>query len=1395
MLAEKPFTAVFGFFFFFFGFVGWIVLRRPQTISFCVSFHIFFFRSMMDSMEHLYKIIFFYNLHLDKKFLEKKCLESTEKKCFRESFKQFLPQEMKSYISLLDMPSGEEAEIVYPVMLPKFAIYCVTFNMVAFHERTEEHLQSMREQLEIIVQYCCNRKDDFIEDDNARTKKRPKVLLLGIADDKYRKQTEDNNYEKINEKITRLWKEFSFLSSSILVPAVNNLFFYPISFSKPYLGMHFPSPLFKKAANSSPMHPITNVISSYFEAFEKKYVKLFQLFKPADLTLVLYSDWKIKLLQEGNHTADLDDITNYLESFNLLTWTNSFKSIGDEITGINDSIVILMPFSFFKNLSDCLLKLNKPVKPNNDDQELCQLVNDWNTELDKSQERRRFCDLGVVSKEILNYLLTREIVTKRLNASSAQLLSILKVLGIITICNREFKAPVNLNSANVPVLKLKEVENDANVDNCLFGAICRPRCGSLSNPKNGDVVENGNPECEAEEEKDDGDGNNGNIFFGSVYRPLRGSSSKPKKGVAIENINLEREEEVNVDVEESIGSILFESPLRSSSSKPKKGVAVENVNLEREGEEKDDDEGNNGSVRFESPLRSSSSKAKKGITVENVNLEREGEDKAHSEGNNSSICFGSKTSWWILKKKKNYCAGIAADNTNQSEGTTPRVAVQNNERKSKSFRSKAPLAPGTSQNGKVNKEFYYFLPYLPATRASKFKTMKNIKNVFYIALIPKDSAPLSEAKFSFQDIGKFSLVPKYFMQRLTAKAEWCEKLFKDSVKKQKNVDSMKNNESTDTVLKEEENAGTMTNYVGPDFILKEENGDPITKQGASKFVKKPTPFLDTNEPVSKHNFSIFSPRMGFHRYIGNTNVVWDEKFQLIQVSYGENGCSPLDTMTFLIHMMEDVIYEFHYGIKILPLVSYPSVEEEKLMLFSLKQLRKHFGDHFLSSNPVTVGINTSENNNTVGSKEATPENIPLPRLLRALFFDPTNTGVPSPTKQMKMNDLKKKHHQNYMFEMLKKNFYSYFQFYYETPLSRAIFHVSCPPTLTISQNIQKYFTSNLENTFQDAYLRFCALYPKKEVFTCSKRPGNISDYSWIPSIMFSQHLLLIYQLEDFKDLITANNNEGGKVDLTKNLEIILYEWIIIIVFMKYFYEISHIKSFRVILVLEEKDGKEEKLREKNFFHEFFAPDIKFLHTPFNQNTLKVLKATLKTYFQTMTTDYSLKHHLKDSCLTKLDNYFDSLTIPSLVMEFSHLVSMNYHSFSVMNGGAPYEIDESVMRNFVHFTHVQNNRKHPTNQLQSILTNYLEKLIDLNCFAVERLCPVQKEPHFVICSCPYLTFEGKFEDYLEKCHQLFGWIQIILTIFVLTVLAAILESLYLFCLTLTVSVYYILYLKH
>jgi hypothetical protein len=1442
----------------------------------------------MDSTEHLYKIIFFYNLHLDKKFLEKKSLESTEKKCFRESFKQFLPQEMKSCISLLDIPSGEEAEIVYPVMLPKFAIYCVTFNMVAFHERTEEHLQSMREQIEIIVQYCCNRKENFKEDDNTRIKKRPKVLLLGLADDKYRKQTEDNNFEKINEKITRLWKQFSFLSSSILVPAVNNLFFYPVSFSKPYLGMHFAASPIKKVANSSKIHPITNVISSYFESFDEKYMKLFHLFNPTDLTLC-YHTWNSKLLEEGNNAADSEDITNYLESFNLLTWTNSFKSIGGEMIPINDSIVILRPFSFFRNLSDCLLKLNKPVKPNNDDKELCQLVNDWNTELDQTQERRRFCDLGVVSKDILFYLLTQEIVTERLNVDSEQLLIILKALGIITICNQEFKVPMNSNSTNVPLLKLKEVANDGNVETCLFGSVCRSCCGSSSKDKRTDLVENGKSKFE---EKEDTEGNKGRISFGSSCRPLCGSSSKAKTEALVENRN------------------------------PK-----------FEGEEKEDSEGNNGSILLGSscrPLCGSSSRAKKGVLIENSDSKFEGEEKEDSEGNKGRILFGSKKSWLrsMFKRKKNSNAGIATDNASQSDGTTP-VAGQNNEtlpsidplasgtsqneevdneiystagsasdntnqsedtalaagqnyqqqylrksktfrsivplapgtsqneevdneiystagsasdntnqsedtalaagqnyqqqylRKSKTFRSIVPLAPGTSQNGKVDKEFYYFLPYLPATRPSKFKAMKNIKNVFYIALIPKESAPSSEAKFSFQDMRKISLVPCYFMQRLTAKAEWYQKVFRDSVKKQKNADSMNNNESTDffsvsndesTVvsMKSDNRTGFLsvgsdestvvsmntddsTNFFSmnndeniestdvvsvdtngstdffsvntdksTDFVLKEEYGDSMRKQESSRVIKKPTPFQNTDDPISKHNFSIFSPRMGFHRHVTNTDVIWDEKFQLIQVTYDENSCSPLDSMRFVIHMMEDVINEFHYGIKILPLVSFHSVEDEKLLLFPLEHLRKHFGDHFLSSNSVAA---SSDN-------EVIEENISLPRLLLTLFSDPTNV------KHIKKNDVKNKHHQTYLFEKLKKNFYSYFQFYYETSLSRAIFHVSCPPTFTISEDLQNYFKSNLENTFQDVYLKFCDLYPKKEVFTCSKRPDKFSG-SWVRSLMYSQHLLFIYQLEDFHTLMTANDNMGGNVVLTANLEVILYEWIIIIVFMKYFYEISHIKSFRVILVLD----KEVELRGKNFFHEFFAPDIKFLHTPFNQITLQALKRKLKSYYQTMTTDYSLKHHLKDSCLTKLDNYFASLTIPNLLVEFSHLISMNYHSFSIMNGEAPYEMDESVMRNFVHFIHSQNKRKRPTDQLQSILKNYLEKLIDLNCFAVERLFRVEKKPRFVICSRSYLRFEGKFEDYLEKYHLLFGWIGIILTVFVLASVAAILESFYLFCLIL------------
>jgi hypothetical protein len=64
----------------------------------------------MNQVEQLYKIIFFHNL------------DSTEKKCFLDAFPKFLPKEMKGCISILEIPSGREAEIVYPIMLPKFAI-------------------------------------------------------------------------------------------------------------------------------------------------------------------------------------------------------------------------------------------------------------------------------------------------------------------------------------------------------------------------------------------------------------------------------------------------------------------------------------------------------------------------------------------------------------------------------------------------------------------------------------------------------------------------------------------------------------------------------------------------------------------------------------------------------------------------------------------------------------------------------------------------------------------------------------------------------------------------------------------------------------------------------------------------------------------------------------------------------------------------------------------------------------------------------------------------------------------------------------------------------------------------------------------------------------------------
>jgi hypothetical protein len=1102
----------------------------------------------MNESEQLYKIIFFHNLDFN------------EKQSFLDSFPQFLPNEMKSFISVLEIPSGREAEIVYPVMLPKFAIYCFTFNMVSFHERTEEHLQSMRHELETIVQYCCNRKDDFDEKDLEWALKYPKVLLLGIADDEYRKQTDDNNYEKINEKILRLWKEFSFLSSSVIVPAVNNLLFHPISLFKPYLKLHFSLSMLKKDNSSPNTHPITNEISSYFRSFHIKYLRLFQSLTSnfGSKPLIKYVLWerKLRLLAPD---INVEQVTKYFQSFNLLTWTNAFQSIHAERTAIDASIIILKPFTFFSNLSDCLLKLNKTVKPNLNDKDLSQLVSEWNTKLDQTRERRRFCDLGVVSEGILLDLLKDPIVNSRMQAPYDELLIILKALGIITTCNQEFNAPTDVNLATVPD----------------FTFI---------------------PEKDNEEKED-------KRFLKSFLKPFRFRSKKTDGTKA-------------------------------------------------------------------------------------------GDGKQPPSGSGTPLVVQIPDS--------------------------PTVHIRNR------TQTKSGLAPESAKIEKANGEFYYFLPYLPATAPNKLKTMKKITSLFYFALVPKESnsGHLSELKFSFQDIKKISSVPNYFMQRLTAKAEWYQKFFRDSVKKQKT-------------------------------------------------------FQNTDESVSQHNFSIFSPTMGFHPYINNTDVVWDDKFQLIQVSYDENSCNPHDTLTFLLHMMEDVIYEFHYGLEVLPLVSYPSVEDEKLYLFSLKQLKIHFGDHFLSMNSVPTG----------NSKIVITENVSLPRLLLSLFSSPTN-GT-STQVSVKKTDLKKKHHQNYMFDMLKKNFYFYFQFYYETAASRAVIHVSCPPTLKDKSDIQKYVTTDLEDkTFKDIYGQFHALYPEKEVFTCSDRPTKLADESWISSLMFSQHLLLIYRLKDFEALETANDGKGTKVVLSEELEIILYEWIILIIFMKYFYEISHIKSFRIVLLSNEDE--ETTLPPKNFFHEFFAPDIKFLHTPFNPKKIQTLKTKLKSYFQTMTTDYSIKHHLKDSYLTKLDNYFDSLTIPSLVMEFSHLVSMNYHSFSVMQGKPPYEFHESILGNIVYFKHLnlkvgnssqseknkkENNNKinynQPTDQLQSIVFHYLKELINLNCFAVERLHPKESKPCFRLCYC--ITVEGKFEDFLEKYQPLFGWIGVILTILLLWCLSAFWES--------------------
>jgi hypothetical protein len=1112
----------------------------------------------MNQSEQLYKIIFFHNL------------DSTEKKCFLDIFPKFLPKEMKSCISVLEIPSGREAEIVYPVMLPKFAIYCLTFNMVSFHESPEEHLQCMGHELETIVQYCCNRKEVFDETnvDNKNLEwslKYPKVLLLGTAEDKYRQLTKDHNYERINEKLIRLRNEFSFLSPAVIVPAVDNLFFHPVSLSKPHL-THF-----SLSRSSSLSHPITTEISDYFKPLER-YVELFQSLTTVSCDpLLKYSFWKAKLIEMETAETEIETITHYLQSFNLLTWTKAFQSIYSERTSINESIIILKPFTFFSNLTDCLLKLDKTVKPNLNDKELSQLVSEWNTKLDQTRERHRFCDLGVVSKDILDDFLKNKIVTERLLdyktvnerlrenetkverliADADQLFTILKTFGIVTVCNQEFNAPVNSKLTPAPKFKFKKATEN-----------------TTTRPGQPPAV-NGNREKEKK-------------GFWNWMRPSKENrSTYPDNG--------------RIGADENIPAMAV-NPLHRP--------------------------------------------------VPN-----------------------------------------GVDDRLMLVSTLTRVHTQSEKIK--------------------NKMFYYFVPYLPVTVPDKLKTMKKISKVFYFALISKESkaAHLSGAKFSFPEIKKISSVPNYFMQRLTAKAEWYQKLFKDSIKK----------------------------HAAPQ---------------------------NTNESVSKHNFSIFSIGMGSHPYIYNTDVVWDDEFQLFQVSYDENSCNPHEKLTFLLHMMENVIHEFHHGLEVLPLVSYQSKEGVREYLFPLKDLNVHFRDHFLSTVSVPVERNT----------DFVPEKVSLLRLFLSLFSDLPSTTVTQSTRFTNRNDFRKNQYQNYMLATLRRDFYFHFPFYYESVASKAIVHISYPPNSTESKVIQRYFTANLETVFHEVFRKFRALYSDKEVFTCSDRPTKLSDDSWISSLMFSQHPLLIYRPTDFISLRNANEKIGTNLVLTEDLEVILYEWIIIIVFMKYFYEISHIKSFRMVLLLAEG----EVLSTKNFFHEFFAPEIKFLHASFNQTAFQSLQIKLKTYFQTMTTDYSLKHHHKDSYLTKLDNYFDSLTIPSLVMEFSHLVSMNYHSFSVIQGNPPYTIDKSIAGNFLYFSHNNEPLTDPARANNQAVEQPVPVLFhDLNYFAVERLHPKERKPCFTLCRC--ITVEGKFEDFLEKYKALFGWIGVILTIWLLWCLSNFWES--------------------
>jgi hypothetical protein len=286
---------------------------------------------------------------------------------------------------------------------------------------------------------------------------------------------------------------------------------------------------------------------------------------------------------------------------------------------------------------------------------------------------------------------------------------------------------------------------------------------------------------------------------------------------------------------------------------------------------------------------------------------------------------------------------------------------------------------------------------------------------------------------------------------------------------------------------------------------------------------------------------------------------------------------------------------------------------------------------------------------------------------------------------------------------LKLTFEKYFQLFKKTKFSKNLILICWPSNIPqIKSNDSQFFHrinvedfqsslfKCLEANYSEEFQSFQKTFEKKNNFQFIQRPIRIlpppsvqSDEidEWINSLFFSHHITFFYSELDFLPIFNGSlpptqilrsrsMDEGdspspapipGSTPLPNQtssfslneMESIFFEWIILLFFLKNFWEISHIKHFSMILFLSRDFFIErifsnpeysssspssssstsnstftyDDLKKIRFFHELFPISFKnfYQNHTFRPAFKSFIKTRLMEYWKKMSETYHLRH--------------------------------------------------------------------------------------------------------------------------------------------------------------------------